>query len=186
MTNTMPTIAINSFCRSNHTTSKGSHYAGSEESLLALVATAWADRKPGFTDGVWEVTVPPEGFFAGVVSLVVNPKAVLHASFRPRREGESPVLDVRGEACLKHPASLVRIICYSHDLLAADGDNSTDAEFEVVTILAEPTGEAGPMPPITMARNFLGIAGGTNSEFSAEDFALSIIYWAKHVVAGEG
>jgi hypothetical protein len=180
-----PSFSINAFCKGNHTESKGSHYSGSEESLLALVRAGWEGKKAGFTDGVWEVTVPAEGFFSGVVDLKANPKAVLLPSFAPRRDGEDPVLSVRGEAALKAPAGQVRIIVYSHDVLAADGDNSTEADFEVITILAEPAGEPAPMPPITMARNLLGLSGGTKGEFSPEDFAKSIMYWAQNVVAGE-
>jgi len=120
----------------------------------------------------------------GVVDLVAKPNAVLNAKFTPRREGEDPVLTVRGEAALKAPATQVRIICYAHDLLAKDGDNSTDANFEVITILAE-IGEKAPMPPVTMARNFLNAAGGTKGDFTPQQFAESIMYWAQHVVAGD-
>jgi hypothetical protein len=38
------------------------------------------------------------------------------------------------------------------------------------------------MAPVTMARNFLGLVGGTRGEFTAEQFAKSIMYWATHAV----
>jgi hypothetical protein len=176
-------IALNDFCTSNHSEEKGSHYAGSNESLLALVEAHWEGRKPGFTEGCVEVTVPAEGFFSGVVDLCAKPKAVLTPRFAPRREGEDPVLSVHGEPALKAPAKSVRIICYSHDLLSKDKENSTDAEWEVITILAECDAEPAPMPPVTMARNFLNLDGGTKGDFSPEDFAKSIVYWSQHVIA---
>jgi hypothetical protein len=176
-------LAINDYCRNNHSEDKGSHYAGSEESLLALVAANWDKRKPGFTEGCAEVSVPPEGFFSGVVDLVAKPKAVLTPRFAPRQEGEDPVLSVHGEPALKAPAKRVRIILYSHDLLAKDGDNTTEAEFEIITILAECDEEEAPMPPVTMARNFLNLDGGTKGDFSPEDFAKAIMYWSQHVIA---
>lgn len=177
-------LAINDFCLANHTESKGSHFAGSTEELIALVSAHWDERKPGFTEGCVEVAVPPDRFFSGVVDLAAKPNAVLNAKFEARREGEDAVLSVRGEAALKAPATQVRIICYSHDLLAKDGDNSTEAEFEVITILAE-VGEKAPMPPVTMARNFLNETGGTKGDFTPQQFAESIMYWARHVVAGD-
>ena len=182
---TVSVFALNDFCRANHTEAKGSHFAGGDEKLIDLVVACWDQRKAGFREGVWEVPVPAEGFFAGVVDLKANPNAVLHASFKARRDGEDPVLSVRGEAALKAPAAQVRVIVYSHEVLAADGDNSTDADFEIVTILAELEGPQAPMPPITMARNFLGLSGGTKGEFTAEQFAEAIMYWSQHVVAGE-
>ncbi len=179
-------LAINDYCLSNHTEEKGSHYAGSNESLLALVSAHWDARKPGFTEGCVEVPVPAEGFFSGVVDLRAKPKAVLTPRFAPRQNGEDPILSVHGEPSLKAPAKSVRIICYSHDLLRpADkpSEATTDAEFEIITILAECDDEPAPMPPVTMARNFLNLDGGTKGDFSPEDFAKSIIYWSQHVVA---
>jgi hypothetical protein len=185
MNNKTIVFALNDFCRANHTEAKGSHYAGSDESLIDLVVACWDKREEGFRPGVFEVPVPAEGFFSGVVDLCAKPNAVLNAKFEPRRKGEDPVLSVRGEAALKAPAGQVRIIVYSHEVLAADGDNSTDADFEVITILAEPAGDKAPMPPVTMARNFLDAAGGTKGDFTPQQFAESIMYWAQHVVAGD-
>ena len=179
-------LAPNQFAIDNHTEEKGSHYGGSNASLVELVLASWENQKPGFTDGCIEVTVPVEGFFSGVVDLVAAPRAVITAKFAPRRNGEDPVLSVKGEPALKAPAKSVRIICYSHDLLRpADkpSEATTDAEWEIITILAECDTEPAPMPPVTMARNFLNLDGGTKGEFSPEDFAKSMMYWSQHVVA---
>jgi hypothetical protein len=185
MTNKAIVFAINDYCRKNHTEAKGSHYSGSDESLIDIVIACWDKAVVGFTDGVFEVPVPAEGFFSGLVDLAAKPNAVLNAKFAPRQEGEDPVLSVRGEAALKAPAGQVRIIVYSHDVLAADNDATTDADFEIITILAEPAGDKAPMPPVTMARNFLHAKGGTKGEFTPEQFAESIMYWAQHVIAGD-
>ncbi len=179
-------LATNQFAIDNHTPSKGSHYGGSWDSLVELVLVNWDNQKPGFTDGCIEVTVPTEGFFSGVVDLCAKPKAVLNACFSPRRNGEEPILSVHGEPALKAPAKSVRIICYSHDLLRPKdkpSEATTDAEWEIITVLAECDGEPAPMPPVTMARNFLNLDGGTKGSFSRKDFAKSIMYWSQHVVA---
>jgi hypothetical protein len=182
MTNKMK-LAANQFAIDSHTPEKGSHYAGSWDSLVELVLANWDNSVPGFTDGCIEVTVPPEGFFSGVVDLAAKPKAVLTAKFAPRRNGEDSVLSVHGEPALKAPAKRVRIICYSHDLLAKDKENTTDAHWEIITVLAECDEEQAPMPPVTMARNFLNLDGGTKGDFTPEDFAKSILYWSQHVIA---
>ena len=186
----MTTIAPNQYALENHTPRNGSHFAGTWDQLIKLVEEYWGDKKPGFTDGCWEVTLPPEGFFAGVVDLRnVSPDALnmgaLRVTFETRKGtvDEDPMLAVRAPASLKAPALKVKVICYSHGLLGDEA--STAADFELVTIVAEPFEEPAPMPPVTMARNFLGLKGGTKGEFSAEDFAKSIIFWAQHAVAGD-
>lgn len=181
-------LAPNQFAIDNHTPSKGSHYGGSWDSLVELVLAHWDNQKPGFTDGCVEVTVPAEGFLTGVVTLkdvikALAPVVDLRTEFGSRRKGEEPVLYTRAPAKFKSPAKSVRIICYSHDLLNQDGDCTTNAEFEIITILAEAGTEPAPMPPVTMARNFLNLEGGTKGDFSPEDFAKSIMYWSQHVIA---
>ena len=42
--------------------------------------------------------------------------------------------------------------------------------------------EEEPMDPYTMARNFLHLKGGTKGDFTAEQFAQSIVYWNNHAM----
>jgi hypothetical protein len=182
----MTTFAPNDFALKNHTPGKGSHFAGGFDNLMSLIKEHWVARKPGFTDGCWEITLPVAGFFTGLVDLRTCHPDALRCTFAKRDgvEGdEEPMLTVRAPANLKAPAVSVRVICYSHELLGAEA--TTSADFELVTILAEPGDEPAPMPPVTMARNFLAMEGGTKGSFSAEDFAKSIVFWAQHVVAAD-
>jgi hypothetical protein len=187
---TAPTLGVNQFALDNHTPRKGSHFErGSWDALIALVREHWSEQEPGFTEGCVEIPVPPRGFFAGIVDLrTLSPDTlsmgVLRARFEPR-EGidEEPMITVRVPSAYKARATSVRVICYSHDLLGKDA--STDAEWEIVTILAQPFEKPAPMPPITMARNFLGLEGGTKGEFTAQQFAESILFWAQHAVAAD-
>ena len=173
----MTTFAPNQFALDNHTARKGSHFEGGWDNLMSLVKENWDKKTPGFTDGCFEVPLPPAGFFAGVVDLrTVSPDSLnmseLHASFEARTGmEEEPMISVRCDAKHKAPALKVRVICYSHELLGKEA--TTGADFELVTILAEPFEEPAPMPPVTKGK------------FSAEDFAKSIIFWAQHAVAAD-
>jgi hypothetical protein len=80
----------------------------------------------------------------------------------------------------KQRAAACEIICYHKDVLAEDNDRSTLAEWEVIAIKARSSEEEEPMDPYTMARNFLHLKGGTKGDFTAEQFAKSIVYWNNH------
>jgi hypothetical protein len=80
----------------------------------------------------------------------------------------------------KQLAKYVTFVCYRADVLEVDGERETDADWEIVAIKARVTEEEEPMDPYTMARNFLHLKGGTKGDFSAQQFAESIVYWNNH------
>ncbi len=99
------------------------------------------------------------------------------ARFQARREGEDPfvVVTARGE---KAPAALVEVVCYRHDVLAAENNASTEADWEIVSINARDSQEKEPQHPVSMARNMLGLSGGTPAEYTPKQFAEAIVYWS--------
>lgn len=169
-------IAMNKFARRHTADSPYSHFEGDFEELVALVSDHFLDQEEGFRDGVVLVNLPPIGFCCGVIEL--TPETKLFSVFKPRAEGEAPYIHTtaRGE---KAQAVKVQVVLYHHDVLAEGNENGPEkAEWEIVSINTSPTLALPPMPPMTMARNFLGLAGGTRGEFTAEDFAKAIIYWS--------
>lgn len=182
-------LAINAFARGRHTPDKPfSHYEGTEAELLSLVTEAMEEQdwEPGYRDGVALVNVPPIGFRCGLVDLEDRNHTTvptLTTVYAPRREGEAPYLQIRARTAEKAQAVAVHIVIYRHDVLAEENENSTDAEWEIISINARPTLAPEPMGPVTMARNFLGMEGGTKGDFSAEEFAKSIMYHNRHVMA---
>jgi len=172
-------LTVNQHALDSHTPEKGSHFDGPWSSVVELVAAS-SDWKEGFKPGIREVTVDPTGFYAGVAKL--NEDSVLTAKFAPRRKGEEPVVAIRTTASGgKLPATRVMVVIYSHEALGAEA--TTKADWEIVSVQAD-AGVEQVMDPVTMARNFLGMEGGTQGEFSAEDFAKAIIHWAQHAVVG--
>jgi hypothetical protein len=159
-----------------------SHYEGTWEELEALTEAHLNKAKPGYRDGVILVSVPPEGFMAGTMRL--EPGIPLKATFEARRDGEEPFVQVVAVDCPKTPARGVDVVLYRHDVLAEDGEASCDSEWEIISINARVTEEAEPMDPMTMARNFLHLAGVTEASFTAEQFARSILFWAQHCRRG--
>jgi hypothetical protein len=177
----MSHVAINPFVRRQTAASQFSHYEGSWEKLAELVEAHLDQAKPGYMDGVKLVPVPADGFYAGVVALTAE--TPLQAVYAARREGEEPYVEIRASAAAKQPAAAVDIVIYSHDVLAADGDASSDAPWEVISVNAKLTEGDEPLSPMAMARNFLGLPGGSQgAEYTAEDFAKAIVYWSQHAM----
>lgn len=173
----MTTVKCNSFVMRQTKDSSFSYFDGTWEALEDRVLQNFANYTPGYKEGVRLISVPANGFFSGIVAI--TPETELIAKFAPRREGEEAFISIhaRGQ---KLPAKHVDIVVYSKAVLAENNENSTSADWEIVSINARITDEPTPMDPITMMRNQLHLAGGTKGEFSGDDFAKSIYFWSKH------
>lgn len=173
-------VACGEFVKRQTPESGYSHFEGTWEELEKIVLDSMCDPSnihQGYKDGVLLVNVPPTWFQSAIVKLDESSK--LTANYAPRRVGEAPFIRVSAKA-KKQWAKYAQVVLYRWDVLAENNERETDAEYEVVCIKARVTTEEEPMDPYTMARNFLHLAGGTKGDFSAEDFAKSIVYWNNH------
>lgn len=168
-------VAFSDFVRRQTPESPYSHFEGTESELIQMVCLCFHEGKQGYKPGVWLVPVSPEKFRSSTVR--VTPETPLRAVFGARREPEAPYLSVRARG-EKAPAKYAFVVLYSHEVLAEGGEATTDCDFEIVSINARESVEEEPMDPMTMARNFLVLEGGTKGEFTAQQFAESIIYWS--------
>lgn len=178
------TIKASDFVRRQTPESQYAHFTGSWEQLEKMVEANHGDAIQGYKPGVFLTKVPAEGFYSSVTK--VTDETMLFASFNSRREGEEPFISVQAIGS-KVPAQSVMIVTYSKEVLAEGNERSTDADFEIVSINASPTKNGGmPMDPVTMMRNYLGRPGGTKGDFTAQQFAESILFWSQHaMVAGK-
>lgn len=160
-----------------------SYFDGTWELLEALVQYTWdyfpQNIRPGYRDGVVLINLPPWKFYTSIVE--VNEKTKLNVNYAPRIEGEDSFIRVAAGG-KKQPAKYVSIVLYRHDVLAEDNDRSSDAEWEIIAIKARVSEQEEPMDPYTMARNFLHMKGGTKGNFTAQQFAESIVYWSNHAM----
>lgn len=134
----------------------------------------------GYRDGVVLVDMGHRFapmFRSAIVEL--DEETVLTANFAPRRKEEDPFIRVSAKGD-KQVAKHASLVLYRHDVLAENNERETEAEWEIVAIKARVTEEEEPMDPYTMARNFLHLKGGTKGDFTAEQFAKSIVYWNNH------
>lgn len=124
--------------------------------------------RSGYKDGVLLVDLDPTGFYSAIVDVTDETK--LNASYAPRQPGEAPFIRLSAKAD-KQPAKYASVVLYRADVLEENNERETDAEWEIVAIKARTDAEEEPMHYYTMARNFLHLKGGTQGDFSAEDFA---------------
>ena len=182
-------VACGEFVKRQTKESGYSHFEGSWEELEEwcsniLKAGVYGLDYPyevnqGYRDGVILLTLNPKKFRSAIVKL--DDKSKLTVNFAPRREGEAPFIRVSAKA-KKQAANHASVVLYRHDVLAENNERETDAEWEIVCIKARVSNEEEPMDPYTMARNFLHLEGGTKGDFTAEQFAKSIVYWNSHTM----
>lgn len=169
-------IAASKFVRRQRAKSRFTHYEGTWSMLEKMVTMNYnmGNVKPGYKDGIVLVTVPAEDFKMGG-PFVEGCK--ITAEFKPRQEGEEPVLQITNHAP-KVQCNYVEIVLYRHDVLQENDEASCDSPWEIISINGMLEKEDNqPIPPTTMARNFLHKKGGTKAEYTAEEFAESIWYW---------
>lgn len=179
----MKKVACGEFVKRQTPQSGFSHFEGTWEELEKMAANVMRFShcvRPGYKDGVILVDLDPFKFRSAVVEL--NAKSKLTANYAPRREGEAPFIRLSAKA-QKQMARYATVVLYRHDVLAENNERETDAEWEIVAIKARSSEEEEPMDPYTMARNFLHLKGGTKGDFTAQQFAESIVYWNSHCMS---
>ena len=98
-----------------------------------------------------------------------------------RREGEEPYIQVRAINGTPVKTGKVELILYRHDVLAENNENTTLADWELISINAIPKGlDKLPMGPVTMMRNQLNLVGGTKASYTKDEWAESVRFWQKY------
>lgn len=158
-----------------------SYWKHTDEELLALVQQHFDRATPGYRDGVVLVSVPFYGFYSNVVQMKEGD--IILGIYKPRKEGEEPRKQTFVVGSTKLPARRVDIVLYRHDVLAENNEHSSDAEWEIISVNAEPgdDGAPAPMKPGTLMANYFQESGGTATGMTPEEFvkalAESRAYW---------
>lgn len=75
----------------------------------------------------------------------------------------------------KNRCNFVDIVLYRKDVLAENNENSTDAEWEIVSINGRLNKEKAPMSPLTIVRNWLHLKGGTEMKGKTPEEVLNML-----------
>jgi hypothetical protein len=175
----MDSIGINDFVRRQIKESRFSHFDGTFEELLELVKLNFHNQKQGYREGVVLVSVPSDRFFTSMIEI--NKDSEIEVKMIKRRENEdyAPIKIVKNAS--KIPAKYTDIILYRRDVLLENNENTTNEEWEIISINSSIV-ENTPMHPMTMARNMLEKEGGTKGEYTGKQFAESIWFWKDYAM----
>jgi len=82
----------------------------------------------------------------------------------------------------------VDVVLYRKDVLAENKENTTDAEWEIVSINASPEEGELPIMPDTLIANHFQLSGGTATNMSDSEFVealkKSVLYWKDKALVG--
>lgn len=188
----MSTIAVSEFVKRQTPESEFSHFEGTWEELLTVVSQAFANKhiSHGYRDGVVLVDVPvvcmrpgpvPLTFYTNIIQLQEGDK--LAGEYKCRQPGEEPRRSMWVVGGKKMPAQSVQIVLYRHDVLAANNEHSSDADWEIISLNASPfpAGEEMPMSAGTLMANHFQVSGGTATNMTDSEFVAalkkSFMFW---------
>lgn len=168
-------IGISNFVRRQTPESHFAHFDGDDRVLINLTTRAFekGNYSPGYRDGVVVVHMEPwkSQLFFTYPNSPWPEGTKLRAEYKriPGREHEPPQVIVV-PAGPKVRCNYVDVILYRRDVLEEDGDASTDAEWEIVSLNGRIREREKLISPLTVVRNWLHLEGGTEMKGkSAED-----------------
>ena len=113
--------------------------------------------------------------------IKINQKSRLISTVVKRRDFEQEYIQTRVANGKYSLPSKVELILYSNSVLNENNENSSDSDWELVSINSYPKGvKYLPMKPVTMMRNQLELKGGTKAFYSSKEWAESILFWQKY------
>lgn len=173
----MNKVKASNFVKRQTKESKFGYFDGSWSKLEKLVEEHLSEAKEGYRDGVVLIPVPVHNFYSSIVQLKETDEFV--AEYTRRVSNEDPQLSTSVLNRGKQPAKYVDIVLYRYDVLEEDNDRSQDSYWEIISINAS-LHKNTPMHPITMMRNELHLAGGTQASYSKEEYIEAIRFWSSH------
>lgn len=138
--------------------------------------------KEGYRDGVRIVEADKKMTSLFVCPFVlIDEDTQLKAERVIRQPGEEPYIQIRAKNGKPLKAGKVEFILYRHDVLAENNEQTTNADWELISIHAIPEGiDTFPMGPVTMMRNQLELKGGTKALYSSEEWAEATRFWQQY------
>ena len=99
-----------------------------------------------------------------------------------RQPFEEPYIQIRALNGTLLQAGKVELILYSHIVLKENNENSTNCEWELISINSIPKGLTDlPIGAVTMMRNQLNLPGGTKANYSSEEWANSVKFYQEYI-----
>ena len=182
----MKKLAVNSFVKRQI---KGSGKTYSEtlsfEEIALDAQNQMLKRKfeEGYREGVRIVKANNKNikhFYCPYVKITNNTELI--SKVVKRQDNEEWYIQTRAKSGTLLEAGRVEYILYRNDILVENNENSTNKDWELISMHAIPKGvDKMPMGPVTMMRNQLNLEGGTRAHYTSEEWAEAVEFWQKYV-----
>ena len=138
----------------------------------------------GYRDGVILVQVATKLISHFTCPFVrITEETKLKATVVKRRPQEEPYIQMRALNGTPMKTGSVDLILYHHDVLSETNEQTSDADWELISFHAIPEEiDNMPMGPVTMMRNQLQLTGGTKAFYESEKWAQSVKFWQEYTV----
>jgi len=145
---------------------------------------ACGNFKQGYRDGVILVQVAPKLIHHFICPFVkITNETKLSATMLQRRPEEAPYIQIRALNGTLLKTGSVDLILYRHDVLAETDEQTSAADWELISFHAIPEGvDDMPMGPVTMMRNQLQLTGGTKAYYKSDDWVESVKFWQEYAM----
>jgi len=181
------TVSVNDFVRRQSKDSGKSYVIDLSFEEIARHAKCQLESenfKKGYRDGVVIVQVDQKlthHFICPIVKITNETK--LSATMVQRRPEETPYIQIRALNGTLLKTGSVDLILYRHDVLAETDEQTSAADWELISFHAIPEGvDDMPMGPVTMMRNQLQLTGGTKAYYKSDDWAESVKFWQEYAM----
>lgn len=175
-------VAVNDFVR-RQVNGSGKTFSDklSFEEIAEHARSQMEKRKfsDGYRDGVRIVRTDPSLVrYFNCPFVKINENTELISKIVKRRPEEESYIQTRAKTGTPLKAGAVDLIVYRQDILAENNEQSTEADWELISMNAIPEGVGKlPMGPVTMMRNQLQLPGGTKAFYTSEEWAESVRFW---------
>ena len=181
------TVSVNDFVYRQTKDSMKSYTKNLSFDEIAIHAQrqfACGNFKQGYRDGVIIVQVEDKLLHHFICPFVkITNETKLNAILVRRRPEETPYIQIRALNGTPLKTGSVDLILYRHDVLAETNEQTSDADWELISFHAIPEGVHDmPMGPVTMMRNQLQLTGGTKAHYESDDWAKSVKFWQEYAI----
>jgi len=180
-------VSVNDFVRRQTKKSGKTYFEEFTFEKIALHAQeqlVCGNFKQGYRDGVVIIQVDKKlihHFICPFVKIIETTE--LKAEMVRRRPEERPYIQIRALNGTPLKTDSVDLILYRHDVLAETNEQTSDADWELISFHAIPEGVHDmPMGPVTMMRNQLQLTGGTKAHYKSDDWAKSVKFWQEYAM----
>jgi hypothetical protein len=173
-------IGVSEFVKRQTEDSQYTHYQGNWDDLARKTEEQYLKGaySQGYRDGVLLVHMPQSEapHFWTYTGYPMFEGMALSAEWAREqgREHEPPRLQVK----ILEPKTRCRfvdIVTYRRDVLEEDGDLTTGAEWDIVSINGRINQEPVPMDPLTIVRNWMHLPGGTEMKGKTAEEVLEML-----------